>query len=368
MDKTVQVVVMYALTHLGLIFFMYPSDVIEALESGHWIAVMTGYLIHLAVIAAYMYGLEAFKGQNLIQICLNSGKLIAAALLLPTAAYLTIAAITTVRAYSEIITLVFLSNTPLWSIMLLLVAIAGYLASLGLEAIFRTGAMLAILFIPPLLFIVCTSFKNVDWHYLLPVADRESATLSFVAKRPFLESLFAFAGGFLFLGFVQPALAYKGKRVLQASMLLVPMFLLSVYVPLLTFGRQTASRFQFPYIMAVDTIEMRWIMFERINLFFLLSVVTFVTLFLSLLIWKISRIISLNKLDGKLSGFRVPAVALLSGAIFVICLQIPDWERVSELMWWNTYLRLYIIVVIPAAVLALGIRRRRKVGLHGVQR
>lgn len=34
MDKSLQVMAMYLLTHIGLIFFMYPTDIIESLSVG----------------------------------------------------------------------------------------------------------------------------------------------------------------------------------------------------------------------------------------------------------------------------------------------------------------------------------------------
>ncbi len=113
-----------------------------------------------------------------------------------------------VRAYSEIITIVFLTNTRLWAIMALLLIISTYLATKGVETIFRTGILLSILFLLPVLFIFFTTFQNVDWRYIIPFTPR----FDFMTKPSYLKSYFAFSGGFLYLGFVQPYLSYSRKK------------------------------------------------------------------------------------------------------------------------------------------------------------
>ena len=84
----------------------------------------------------------------------------------PALLYFGVAIIITIRAYSEMLTLVFLSSTPLWAIQLLLISIAFLMAWQGMGKMARTSVLLVILFTIPIIFVLCFSFQNVDWYYL----------------------------------------------------------------------------------------------------------------------------------------------------------------------------------------------------------
>lgn len=356
MDKSLQVVVMYLLTHTGLIFFMYPKDIIESLGVGHWSAILLGFVCHVALIAVYTKGLGYARPKSVIDLFQEMGNVFAIVLLLPVTLYFLMTMIITVRTYSEIVALVFLADTSLWAIMVLLLVVSTLISALGVEALFRTGFLVAILFLPLLILVFCLSFQNADWRYVFPVMDEEAASFSYVLSRPYLLSLFALTGGFLFLGFIPPYIPYKRRYVIGASTLLLPLLLISVYVPILTFGQNTASQFQFPYIAAVDTVNISWLMFDRVTMFFMISLISFILLFLSLLMWKTTLLIRRG------FPFLGPILTkiLLAVALFITCMQIPDWKSVEELFWWNTYLRLYVMIILPFVTLVLGIRHHRK--------
>ena len=345
---------MYFLSHLGLIFFMYPTEIIASTGEGHWIPIMIGVIAHFIILIIYLKGLDFFPNQNLISIYLHGiGKGGSALFLLPAALYVFILTIITIRANAEIINIILLSKTPIWSIMALLIIIAAYLAAQGVEAIFRTGVLLTFLFLPLVLCVLLFSFQNVDWHYIFPLIDVQ---FSFISDINFLKSFFAFSGGLLFLGFVQPHLHYQRKNVLLAAIFLIPFFLLSVYIPLLTFGRATASTFFLPFVIALDAVNINWLMFDRVTLFFLMSLITFIILYLSLVIWKMVKIVNVY-IPLKNSVYLL---VVLSAMIYVICLLIPNWEDVETIFTWNTFFRFYIMGVIPLSVYILGIRFRRK--------
>ncbi|WP_158630131.1 GerAB/ArcD/ProY family transporter [Cohnella sp. AR92] len=356
MDRSIQVIAMCLITNLGLIFFLYPADIIASLSTGHWSAVLLGFVIHIGMVSVYIKGLSKCAPKNVIDLFQSAGNVFAFLMLLPLAVYFVMMLIITVRAYAEIVTMVFLAQTPLWTIMLLFLALSTLVSLWGIESLFRTSMLIALLFFPFLIIVVILSFQNVDWHYMLPFVDRKTATFSYVFHRPFLQSLFAFVGGFLFLGFIPPYVPYQSRKIIMASLLLLPFFLISVYVPLLTFGENTASKFPFPFIMAVDTVDISWLMFDRITIFFMISLLCFVVLFLSLVMW-----MTLQLLKRSMHFFNAPiASVLLAATVFIVCLLVPSWSNVEQMIWWNTYLRLYAAFVIPLVTFALGVSRRRK--------
>ena len=347
---------MYLLTHIALIFFLYPANIVASVSTGHWLPIIFGFALHIGIIFVYMKGLSYHKDQDIIEIIMGKNKIIAVLVLLPVTLYLIGLAIVSIRAISEIITIVYLSKTPLWAVMILFLLIATYMASLGPLALFRTGVLLAILFFPLTVFVLSSAFQNADWHYAFPLTDKSVTSFSFLAGRHFHESGFAFAGAFVFLGFIQKQLPYKPKRILLSSLILLPLFLLSVYLPLLTFGKSTASQFQFPFIMSLDTLEVNWLMFDRITIFFLQSLTTFVMLFIALLMWETVTVINRTIIKVK-PGYILFGLCIL---IFIACLKIPDWENVQQALLWSTYLRTYVMIVLPLTILWLGLSKKKQ--------
>lgn len=360
MDKSWQVVCIYLLTHMGLIFFLYPANIISSTDEAHWIPIFTGVLFHILVVCLYLKGLSFFPGKDIIQIYTKAkaGTLLKIFFLLPIFAYFMMAIIISIRAYSEIITIVFLSNTPLWAIMLLLLVITCYMAIKGVETIFRTGIVIAYLFLPLIIFVMVFSFQNVDWNYIYPVWNSD---FSFIKKQDFLNSFFAIGGGYLFLGFVQPYFSYQKKKIFLAIALVVPSFFLSVYVPILTYGQATSSTFFFPFVMTLDAINITWLMFDRVTIFFLLSLITFIMLFLSLVMWKAVRIAHTFIPVARPSFL----VIFFTCSIFITCLFIPNWSDVEMLFSWNTFLRFYVLITVPISLLCIGLLSK-KGREHGV--
>lgn len=140
-----------------------------------------------------------------------------------------------------------------------------------------------------------------------------------------------------------------------AVFFLIPFFFLSVYLPLLTFGNETASTLLFPFITTLDKVQLQWLIFDRATLFFALSLVTFIMLLTSLLLWQSSII--MNQYFPRLK--QKYHIVALSVSIFIICLCIPSWQETEKLLWWNTAFRFYILIVLPLIIFLIGVRRKR---------
>lgn len=352
MDKSFQVVIMYFITHLGIIFFMYPENVIASTDEGHWIPIVTVVIINLILISVYMKGLNYFPNEDLVSIYRRYGKVVAFIFLFPVTLYFIMIYIIIIRAKSEIITVVLLSETPVWAIMLLILFISTYLAIKGLETILRTAVLLSCLFIPFIIFILCLSFRNVDWYYIFPLIDKE---FSFIMDSSFYKSFFAVGGAFLFLGFVQPFVSFQRKQILIVAIILIPFLIVSVYIPILIFGQATASNFVLPFVVAMDTISLNWLMFDRVSMFFLMVLITFIMLYASLVLWKTTRI--LNTCFPTIKPIYLKIT--LSSLIFIVCLMIPGWEEIERLIMWNTFLEFYVLSSVPISVYYFGLRFKR---------
>ncbi|WLD92949.1 GerAB/ArcD/ProY family transporter [Alkalihalobacillus sp. AL-G] len=352
MDRGLHVVLMYLLIHLGLIFFLYPNDIISSSDEGQWMPILIGLILHFVLVWIYMKGLSFFPKKNIIDVYSESGKGFAFFILFPVFIYLLLVNIIGVRAYSEIITIIFLSNTPSWAIIVFFLFISAYLATKGVETIFRTGVILTFVFFPIIFFVLITSFQNADWRYLFPLIDDD---FHFITDPSYLKSFSAFTGGFLFLGFVAPFLTYDRKKVLAAAAVLIPFFVLAVYIPVLTFGHGTASTFVFPYIMTVDSIYINWLMFDRVSMFFILCLITFIMVQVSLLLWMAYQI-----MNHWIPHKPVYSVVTLVIVIFIASLMIIDWKTVEHLLWLNSFLQFYVIFTVPLSIYCIGRRSLRK--------
>lgn len=352
-SKSIQVPLLYILIHLGLIFFMYPTNVIESTDNSHWLPVFIAVLIHFLILILYLKGLSYFPNQTIITIYSNAGSVYSFLFLFPISLYFFMALIITVRAYSEVIIIVFLSGTPLWSITALLLIISAYLALLGIESIFRTTILFSMIFLPCIFFAILFSFQNVDWHYLLPIW---SSDFSFLTNQAYFNSFFAVGGGFLFLGLIQPNFILRRKSMIVAAAIIAPFFLISVYIPILTFGQKTASTMMFPFVIATDAVNITWLAFDRITVFFLLSSITFIMLFLSIVLFNTAKI-----WNHYFPRITIPYfVVIITLITYAVCWFIPNWTRIDELFKWNTTLRFYVIILTPLSLLFLGIRSRKK--------
>ncbi|MEH7336699.1 GerAB/ArcD/ProY family transporter [Neobacillus drentensis] len=353
MAKSLHVISIYILSHLGLIFFLYPGNILASTSQGHWAPILLGVTLHFIFILIYLKGLSFFPNKDIISIYSGIGKIPTFLFLIPVLIYFIMVIIITVRAYAEIINIVFLTHTPIWAIMILLLSMITYLAAKGIEVIFRTGLILAFIFLPIILFIMILSFENADWRYAIPI----DTDFRFLTKPDFFESFFAFAGGFLFLGFVQPYFSYGKKGVVVAALILIPFFIFSVYIPVLTFGPHTASTLFMPFVVVLDSLSINWLMFERVTMFFLISLICFVTIYTSMTTWKAIRIIN-HYIPSIKPIFLLLSLSVL---VFFTCLLVaPTWEDVNKLFRWNAFFRFYSIISIPLSLCFLGLRLKRK--------
>ncbi|WP_256208977.1 GerAB/ArcD/ProY family transporter [Paenibacillus sp. CF384] len=350
MDKTWQVTVTYIIMNLGLIFFLYPGDIIASTVDGHWIPILLGFAVHFLVITIYMTGLENLGNKDIISLYLGIGKGLPLILLLPIAVYVLMTIIIMIRSLAEFMMIVFLGSTPLWAVLLLFLFIANYLALKGINSILRTSILLGLVNIPVILFFFSSSFQNADWRYVFPLFG----DLSFISSPSYMKSFFVFSGGFLFLGFMQPAVTFRKRNIWIAALVLLPFIVFSVYIPLMTFGQATASTFHFPFVIALDTISLTWLMFDRITIFLFLSLISFLMIFLSIGLWSMTRIVNQSFPVTK----PIYVLPVLSLFVFVVCLVIPNWKDIEKLFWWNTYLRFYILLTVPLSTYMIGLRTK----------
>ncbi|MBO7742863.1 GerAB/ArcD/ProY family transporter [Paenibacillus sp. MWE-103] len=356
MFKNMQVPLAFFLMHTGMMFFLFPTDIIASTKEIHWLPIVTGLLIQVAIIALYLKGVRYYKGHNMVSVLMRKNRWLAWATFLPLWVYIGALAALTVRAFAEIISIIVSSSMPLWHFDFMFIAIPTYIVLRGgIQGLMRLGLLIAVLFLPSVFFVLAASFQNVDPHYALPLLPRSTADFAFLGHASYYKSLFMFTGCFLFLGLVPSYVSFTARGIYIACGLLVPMYLMSVYIPLMTLGEETASQLEFPFIFTADTIDIEWLMFDRVTMFLVLGLLAFILLFIAALIWQMENVFRLSVRNVR-SGILLPALAAV---LFVVCLVIPDWKSVNAIFRWHSYLWGYVTVVTPLVVFAVG---RRYVG------
>ena len=125
--KNLQVPVAFVITHMGLIFLVYPRNIIASTSEAFWLPVLIGFLIQLGTIIFFLKGIGYFNNQNIVTVMMKKNKWLAWGTVCPSMLCLTAIIILVVRTYAEILSIVFVSGMPLWPLICLLIIIPSYM-------------------------------------------------------------------------------------------------------------------------------------------------------------------------------------------------------------------------------------------------
>ncbi|MGO4699308.1 GerAB/ArcD/ProY family transporter [Paenibacillus sp. 2TAB26] len=352
MSKSWSITITFFAVHLSLIFFLYPENMIEIARFGQWAYILTGFTLELLFLRFYFSGLAAFPGEDLTEIVRRYGIWTARILLLPLVFYFFMSFVLLNRSHAELVTVVFLPKTPIWAILLIMLGIPLQAAIHGLKAIMRGSVILMFVVLPFILFSLVTCFQNTNLNFVFPL----NIEPSFWRKESFLTGMLAHSA-FLFLGMTSSKINFSSKRLrlmLYCTMgALLPLYFLANYIPLLIFGPATAVRFPFPFLSALDTVNLEWLFVDRITMFYLVSTLSFIFIYSSILQWMVATMLA--KLYVPISTKVLCwAVTLLA---YWVSVSIPDWEMIEQLIILDTPLRLYSIGFIPLLIFVVGITK-----------
>ncbi len=336
---------------------MYPANIISSVPNNNYlIAILLQVTIHVGMLYTFLIGLNYFPGQDLISIS-QSNKWMKILFLLPIFVYLIMTYIISIMLYAQIITIIFLDKTPMFAVIILIVCTSSYLAALGIKTIFRTSIVVAILFVPIILLTLILTYENMDIHNVYPIISKD---FSFFMKKEYLNSFFAISGSFLFIGFINPSINFNKKKLLYNILIITPFYILAIYIPILFLGHNTAKLLVYPFVISLDTLDISWSMFERITIFFSLSLLTFNIIFIGLTLWQIITIS--QHYAKKINKYILIFFFSLLGVCSYIL--VPNWKRIQLFFNIDTGLRMYIIFVIPLILYFMGrITKKKKDGL-----
>lgn len=356
MVNKISVYLTFITIHFGLIFFVYPEKIFESTSKGHWEAILIGCLFEVIVMWIYLRGLSSFPNMTIVQICKQAlGPWLSRILLIPVMLYFLATLVLISRVYSEMMTIVFLPKTPIWALLCFLF-LGLFAAWYGIGTVLRTSVIISVLFIPWISAALSSSMLNFDIRNAFPIWN---TTFDFLKHPAYYSSFFAFSG-FLFLGMIHPFfrnVARSRKVFILLVAGLSPLYLASVYIPLLIFGQETVIQFQFPLHTGMDTIDISWSIFERMTLFYTTSMIAFLIVYSAVLIWITAEMFRniVVPLSNKLLSVIITLIAYFLSSL------VPGWSETEQLIWLDTGLRAYSIFVFPVVIGIIGALQRRRV-------
>lgn len=359
MTRRVQIGLVFIITYFSVGYLHYPYLIYLLTQSGHWEVVLSQGLLQLILIWIYMKGLNYFPQKDIIDIYLKMGRWAAYLFLIPFVINLTALVAFDLRFHTEVLTSIFLTRTPYWSILVLLIFISAYTAIKGWGTILRSSVFIFLLVIPLVMFNSISSMINFDFQNAFPIWQ---SSINFLVDIKFLYLLGL--SSFLFLGFVPSETNMTFGQLVVAWACVILFILTSVYVPLFIFGQETVSTFPLPILEAMDSVDIRWFVFNRQTMFLGLSLVGFTIMFNALLIWMIGQImLRLFKWHRTKATHWIIAFSLIA---FISALFVPNHDWIEKCFLWSTGAQVYSMIIIPFTIFIYGAFSKR--GMAGYEK
>lgn len=346
------VFILFLQMHLAAMSSVFVAKLLESTSKGHWEAILFGCLLEFLLVWLYVKGLSACPGKNISEIIREAAGVWTARLVLaPFIIYLFVYVVSTLRYQVIQINVVLLSDTPLWATSLLYLLLSLYAAVQGLQVIARMSVALFIVFMPFVMLSLFVGYQNFDFQNIFPVWD---TSLRFLARPPYYVSLLAFSG-FLVLGML-PSKEPAKMRLLWPALLMIVVFGLSfVYAPLLIFGQEPALLLQFPAVMASDTVDLEWVVFDWLPAFFVVSSSALGILEAAVFLWMAT--VMIKKLFVPLNEKWIASI--VCAAIYWFIFQIPNMHALNRYYSFLAPFFFYSVMAVPLATFFASLRTRR---------
>ncbi|UPK46831.1 GerAB/ArcD/ProY family transporter [Paenibacillus pabuli] len=346
---------LFVLLHLASIFAIFPERIISATSKGHWIPITILFVTELVVLWLYLKALSQFPGKTVVDICNESlSKWGTRLIVLPLLIFLYIELFLLMYFQSGEIKAVLLQRTPPAATGALFILICFYAVWKGLHVIIRASIGLCILLMPFILFSMLISVQNFRISYIFPIWDNE---MSFFSNLDFYVCTVILAG-FLFLGMIPSKQRISFGKAAAAVSVIFVFALGSVYVPLLVFGQETVVHLQYPMLMASDTIDLEWVVFDWLPSFYVVASSALGVLKVSVLLWILVSLLQqlfIPKIN------RLWILSLTGVSLYLVSLWIPNMNALNSYLYLNVYFCVYSVLAFPIIVFLAAQWRRKKV-------
>ncbi|MFE6073911.1 GerAB/ArcD/ProY family transporter [Paenibacillus sp. NPDC057886] len=350
-----QILTLFILLHLASIFAIFPERIISATSKGHWEAITVLFLAELLVLWLYLKALSQFPGKTVVDICNDSlGKWVTRLIVLPMIIFLYIELFLLMYFQAGEIKAVLLQRTPPAATGALFIVLCFYAVWKGLNVIIQASIGLCILLMPFIFFSMLISIQNFRISYIFPIWD---SGMSFFSNSDFYVCT-VISAGFLFLGMIPSKQRISFGKAAAAISVIFLFALGSVYVPLLVFGQETVTHLQYPMLMASDTIDLEWVVFDWLPSFYVVASSALGVLKVSVLLWILVSLLHqlfMPKIN------RLWVLSAVCFSLYMISLMIPNVNALNSYLYLNSFFCLYSVIGFPIIVFLAAQWQRKKV-------
>ncbi|REE81479.1 spore germination protein (amino acid permease) [Paenibacillus taihuensis] len=319
------------------------SPAITDAKQDAWLSILIGGLMGLAMTFFVVHLSMLHPNESLAEFSQKLlGKWLGRLVILPYLTAWFILAGDVMRTFADFIHLILLDSTPVWVIMLLMLALMLYMTlNGGLSGIGRFCEIAGPVTLAALVVSFLLNLGNIEWHYMKPFyAD---SGWQAILKASYPPASF-FGESFMLLVIV--SYLDKPRKAMPASLLSVAITLLFVIAAaitcLLVFGPNVAAKMRFPYFMLVRTIDI-FNFIQNLDIFvifiWVFGVFAKLSFYLFLTSSEMARSARIHNWR-KLIWFTAPM-------ILVIAAVIPNEDSIEPLQ------KLWRLIVIP--ICAIGI-------------
>ncbi|QAY65801.1 GerAB/ArcD/ProY family transporter [Paenibacillus protaetiae] len=351
MRRGISAAAFFLVLQYGLFIFVYTQCIIQSQPSGQWLFVMLGWLIQGIMLRLLIGGFKADKSDLLSK--LNaSGKWLRLGLVWPLllSNLLTIGII--IRGHSQVLSVLYLPNTPIGFMLALLLCTALTVAYAGKDSLLRLSLVIGCLMLPLVLLAFIAVLKYVNPDMIFPIQP----SMEFMTKPKLMPVFFILSNVFSLIAFVGPHSSVSKYWIWGAWGFSLLLFLLNVYLPVSVFGQEVVKDLRFPSLLLLDSVRVDWFFFDGISLFYILAIMISTLLNISSLLWLTRQLTVQSAFVPKLMT-NPASVSLLAIAV---AYAIPNLESLEILMVWGGPLRFALLLML--GIIGVYYRKRAKTG------
>ncbi|WP_308639478.1 GerAB/ArcD/ProY family transporter [Paenibacillus silvisoli] len=319
------------------------SPAIAAAKQDAWLSMLAGGLMGLAITFLVVHLSMMHPDESLAEYSQKLlGKWLGKLVILPYLTAWFILAGDVLRTFADFVHLILLDSTPVWIIMLMMLALMIYMTlNGGISGIARFCEIAGPITVGALIFSFLLNLSNIEWHQIKPVyADSGWQAIAAASYPP--ASFF----GESFMLLVLVSYMQKPRKAMSASILgvgITVIFVLAATVMvLLVFGPDVSAKMRFPYFMLVRTIDI-FNFIQNLDIFVLFiwvfGVFAKMSFYLFLTSSEMARSTRIPNWR-KLVWFSAPL-------IFVIAALIPNENTIEFLQ------KLWRLIVIPLCAIGI---------------
>ncbi len=211
MKQGISIAFFYIVLQYGLIMFIFPQSIIQSQTSGHWLTIVLGWLLQGGLLRLLIGGFHT-GNEDLLASFVQAGKVFRILLVWPLIAGNLLAISVIIRGHSQVLSMLFLPNTPLWVLLALFLVTAVGVSYVRRDTLLRLAMLLGLFGIPLLLLTLAEALKNVTFLSLFPIQP----TFSFLDEPGILSLMFVFSHIIGLIGFMG-SLSLDKKRWLWGA-------------------------------------------------------------------------------------------------------------------------------------------------------